>query len=172
MKVIGACGCSWMDVFPTGPTGQGFYFIFLKLVDFITLCFECCLFTSWRPRWCLISFPSWVNGHCLVPSLRVWVHVGSGEKRACTATKSCTDKIQVLFCTAAFQRRVLTVQLLRLLLNFMDHKPHGNKESEQPCYYNSVKTGDIFHSFQTVSLPTCSISALMGCLKLWHLFNL
>jgi len=82
------------------------------------------------------------------------------------------DKIQILFHTAASQRCVLTVQLLRLLLNFMDHKPHGNKESEQLCYYNSVKTGDIFHSFKTVSLPTCSISALTGCLKVQCLFNL
>lgn len=94
------------------------------------------------------------------------------EQRACAATKNYTGKIQILFHAAASQRRVLTVQLLRLLLNFMDHKPHGNKESEQLCYYNSVKTGDIFHTFKTVSLPTCSISALVGCLKLQHLFNL
>lgn len=113
-----------------------------------------------------------VSQCCLVPSLMVWVYVDSGEKRTYAATKNYMDKIQILFHTAAFQRCVLTVQLLRLLLNFMDHKPHGNKESEQLCYYNSVKTGDIFHSFKTVSLPTCSISALVGCLKLQCLFNL
>lgn len=79
----------------------------------------------------------------------VWVYVDSGEKRTYAATKNYMDKIQILFHIAASQRCVLTVQLLRLLLNFMDHKPHGNKESEQLCYYNSVKTGDIFHSFKT-----------------------
>lgn len=102
----------------------------------------------------------------LAVSITVWVDVDSGEKRTYAATKNYMDKIQILFHPAASQRCVLTVQLLRLLLNFMDHKPHGNKESEQLCYYNSVKTGDIFHRFRTVSLPTCSISALVGCLKL------
>lgn len=86
----------------------------------------------------------------LVPSLMMWVFV---EERTYAATKNYMDKIQILFLTVASQRCVFTVQLLRLLLNFMDHKPHGNKESEQLCYYNSVKTGDIFHSFKTVSLP-------------------
>lgn len=90
---------------------------------------------------------------CLVPSLMMWVFVDSAEERTYAATKNYMDKIQILSHTAASQRCVLTVQLLRLLLNFMDHKPHGNKESEQLCYYNSVKTGDIFHSFKTVSLP-------------------
>lgn len=108
---------------------------------------------------------------CLVSSLTAWVHTDSGEKRTYAATKNYRDKIQVLFHTAASQRCVFTVQLLRLLLNFMDHKPHGNKESEQLCYYNSVKTGDIFHRLKTVSLPTCSISALTGYLKLQCLFN-
>lgn len=104
-------------------------------------------------------------------SLMAWAYADSAEERTYAATKNYTDKIQVLFHTAASQRCVFTVQLLRLLLNFMDHKPHGNKESEQLCYYNSVKTGDIFHSFKTVSLPTCSISALVGYLKLQCLFN-
>lgn len=89
----------------------------------------------------------------LAPSLMVWVFVDSGEERTYAAAKNSMDKIQILFLTEASQRCVLTVQLLRLLLNFMDHKPRGNKESEQLCYYNSVKTGDIFHSFTTVSLP-------------------
>lgn len=113
-----------------------------------------------------------VSQCCLVTSSMVWVYMDCGEKRTHAATKNYTDKIQILFPTAASQRCVLTVQLLRLLLNFMDHKPHGNKESEQLCYYNSVKTGNIFHSFKTVSLPTYSISALVGCLRLQCLFNL
>lgn len=50
----------------------------------------------------------------------------------------------------AFEPRALSVQLLRLLLNFMDHKPHGNKESERPCYYKSVKTGAIFHGLNSM----------------------
>lgn len=112
-----------------------------------------------------------VSQCCLVPSVW-WVYVDGGEKRTYAATKNYMDKIQILSHTAASQRCVLTVQLLRLLLNFMDHKPHGNKGSEQLCYYNSVKTGGIFHSFRTVSLPTCSISALGGCLRLQCLFNL
>lgn len=39
-----------------------------------------------------------------------------------------------LWLRVAFEPRVLSVQLLRLLLNFMDHKPHRNKERERPCY--------------------------------------
>lgn len=94
-----------------------------------------------------------VSQCCLVPSLMMWVFVDSGEERTYAASKNYMDKIQILFLTEGSQRCVLTVQLLRLLLNFMDHKPHGNKESEQLCYYNSVKIGDIFHSLKTVSLP-------------------
>lgn len=82
----------------------------------------------------------------------VLLYVDCDKKRAYATTKNYTDKIQILFHIAGSQNCVLTVQLLRLLLNFMDHKPHGNKESEQPCYYNSVKIGDIFHSLKTVSL--------------------
>lgn len=59
--------------------------------------------------------------------------------------KDYLDKILILLYTAASQNCALTVQLLRLLLNFMDHKARRNKASEQLYHYNSVKTRDIFH---------------------------
>lgn len=60
----------------------------------------------------------------------------------------------------AFEPRVLSVQLLRLLLNFMGHKPHGNKESEHLCYYKSVKTEAIFHGLRsTHSWPPASLDS-------------
>lgn len=46
----------------------------------------------------------------------------------------------ILFVRVAFEHCAFTIWLLRLLLNFMDHKPHRNKEREQPCYYMSVIT--------------------------------
>lgn len=63
----------------------------------------------------------------------------------------------------AFEPRVFSVQLLRLLLNFMDHKPHGNKEREHPCYYKSVKTGAVFHGLKgTHGWPPASPERLLA----------
>lgn len=71
----------------------------------------------------------------------------------------------------AFKACVLSAQLLRLLLNFMAHKPHRNRESEHPCYYKSVKTGAIFHGLKsTHSCPPVSPECLLaGSSPLWHL---
>ena len=52
-------------------------------------------------------------------------------------------RILILFVRVAFEHRAFTVWLLRLLLNFMDHKPHRNKEREQLCYFMSVITGAV-----------------------------
>lgn len=52
-------------------------------------------------------------------------------------------KILILFVRVAFEPRAFTVRLLRLLLNFMNHKPHRNKEREQLCYFMSVVTGAV-----------------------------
>lgn len=65
-----------------------------------------------------------------------------------------------LLVRVAFEPHVFSCQLLRLLLNFMDHKPHRNKEVEQPRYYTSVKTGAVFHVLKSVHGwpplgPTC-----------------
>lgn len=52
-------------------------------------------------------------------------------------------KILIPFVRVAFEPRAFTVRLLRLLLNFMVHKPHRNKEREQLCYFMSVITGAV-----------------------------
>lgn len=52
------------------------------------------------------------------------------ETGTCTSQDAQRGEMENPLVRVAFEPRVLSVQLLRLLLNFMDHKPHGNKESE------------------------------------------
>lgn len=46
-------------------------------------------------------------------------------------------KIPILFVRVALGCQAVTVQLLRLSLNFTDRKPHRNKEREELCHCRS-----------------------------------